>query len=265
MPKISVVMSVYNGDRFLKKSMESVCGQTFSDFEFIIIDDGSSDNTRLVLSEFEKNDNRIKVYHQKNTGLTSSLNKAISLSGSEFIARQDADDISVANRLERQIEYMRANPNIALVGASFADIDSEGKVIRKNFLNMNPGTLKKRIIRGNFMCHSSVLFRKDAFLSVGGYDETFLRAQDYRLYFDLLCKYDIGVIPDVLVYKIRRGDAISCAHVRSQRWHGIRARYYAIKRRQYSAWNLFYVFKAIIGNCIPVFLKNKIDRLIYGA
>ena len=111
-------MSVFNGEKHVNSAIKSILNQTFRDFEFIIIDDGSKDNTLKVIKEYAKIDNRIKVIRNlTNIGLTKSLNKAIKLSKGEFIARQDTDDISLPNRLEKQIEFLQKNPDCALCGS----------------------------------------------------------------------------------------------------------------------------------------------------
>ena len=108
-PQISVIMGVYNGAKYLKASIDSILNQSFTDFEYIIINDGSTDNTSDILESY--NDRRLKIIEQKNIGLTKSLNKAIKLSKGVFIARQDADDISKKHRFKEQIKYFIDNPN----------------------------------------------------------------------------------------------------------------------------------------------------------
>lgn len=126
-PKISVVMSVYNGERYLGEAVESIFNQTFSDFEFIIINDGSTDRTPEILTEID--DPRAKVINQPNRGLTASLNRAIRLAKGEYIARMDADDISEPTRLERQVEVLDRDPDVVLVACWYEVIDEKGNFL----------------------------------------------------------------------------------------------------------------------------------------
>ena len=118
-PKISVIMSVFNGSKFLADAIQSILNQTFKEFELIIIDDGSTDNSLNIIRSFESGDSRIKVISKLNEGLAKSLNAAISASQGDFIARMDADDISYKNRLEKQYEYMQKNKSIGKFNNKF--------------------------------------------------------------------------------------------------------------------------------------------------
>ena len=106
-PAISVIMTAYNTEKYIKEAIESILNQTFKDFEFIIVDDGSTDNTRLIIEEYAKKDRRIKIlYNKKNLGIVKSLNKAIAIAKGKYIARMDSDDVSKLNRLEKQFVFM---------------------------------------------------------------------------------------------------------------------------------------------------------------
>src|ERR1700683_781969 len=109
-PKISVVMSVFNSERFLREAVESILRQSFRDFEFIIMDDGSTDRSAAILDSYQENDARVKVYHKKHGGLIESLNHGCSLAQGKYIARMDADDISDGDRLKWQVDFMDAHP-----------------------------------------------------------------------------------------------------------------------------------------------------------
>src|SRR3989337_2996755 len=126
MSKVSVIMSVYNGERHLRESVDSILNQTFQDFEFIIINDGSKDQSKYILESYK--DERIKLIHNKNMGLTKSLNIGISIAKGKYIARQDADDISEPERLKTQYDFMEANPGLGLIGSQFEVIKENGEI-----------------------------------------------------------------------------------------------------------------------------------------
>ena len=117
-PKISVVMSAFNAEKFIETSIESIIGQTYEDFEFLIINDGSSDKTLEIIEKFKKLDERIILIDRKKRGLIASLNEGISLSKGQYIARMDADDIAIPERLNVQLNYLIKNPSIDLVASN---------------------------------------------------------------------------------------------------------------------------------------------------
>lgn len=174
-------MPVFNGEKYLHESVESILNQTFSDFEFLIMDDGSTDKTSFILKKYAQKDQRIKIFHQKNAGIVKSLNKLIDLSKTELIARMDADDISLTDRLKMQYDYLSKNPGTVLVG-TFAELFHDNKILGNNtafaedflnrwFLSLHPPFI-----------HSSVLMRKKALIDIGKYREEGHPAEDYDLW-----------------------------------------------------------------------------------
>ncbi len=176
-PKISVLMSVYNGERYLREAVDSILNQTLSDFEFIIINDGSADGTRDILESY--GDHRIRLFHQENIGLTRSLNKGISLARGEYIARMDADDVSLPERLESQMRIFDERPDLFLVGTATRVIGDAGE--RVWVPDFSHSTLPALLLVGNQFAHASALFRRGEVTAAGGYDEAFPCAEDYEL------------------------------------------------------------------------------------
>lgn len=160
-PLISVVMPVYNCESFVAEAVNSILSQTFKKFEFIIIDDGSTDNTHHILQVFSRQDPRIKLYRQSNAGLVHSLNKAIKLARGKYIARMDADDISVANRLEKQIEFMNNHSDVYILGG-WAKLFGEKNEVWHH--RQDDNFIKNLLMfRTSGFQHSSVLIRKKVF------------------------------------------------------------------------------------------------------
>ncbi|MBH8566029.1 glycosyltransferase [Nostoc sp. CENA67] len=182
MPKVTVLMPVYNGEIYLQEAIDSILSQTFQDFEFLIINDGSTDSTREIICSYD--DPRIRLIDNDcNLGLTQSLNKGLKLAEGEFIARQDADDISEPERLAKQVTFLETHPEVALVGTWYKDIDPQGKLIEKRNLPCNSTQIRWEIL---FYCpfvHSAVMFHKYTILEqIGFYDEAYSYAQDYDLW-----------------------------------------------------------------------------------
>ncbi len=213
--KISVLMSVYNEEKNLEDSIESILKQTYSNFEFLIINDGSTDDTKKILHKYSKKDKRIKIYNnESNLGLTKSLNKLINLSSGEYIARQDADDYSAPERLIKQLNYIE---NLDLDA-----VTSRAKIIGKN--KKIPGLsfylpLQILIRYKNPFIHGSLFIKKDVLNKIGNYNEDFVYAQDYKLFMDLLnCGYKIKNLNDIL-YNLNMDDNISTKYALEQKYY----------------------------------------------
>jgi len=189
MPAISVLMSVYNGGKYLKESVESILNQTFSDFEFLITDDCSSDDTIKILKEYSDKDSRIRLLlNSENIGLTKSLNRMIDISSGDFVARMDADDVSYSLRFQKQIEYMRTHPDIGVCGTNIEIINGNIKKINTcHFLEHDE--IKAALLFNNVIPHTAVMIRSELFKEHGfRYNEEFKIIQDYELW-ERLIKY----------------------------------------------------------------------------
>jgi Glycosyl transferase family 2 len=182
MPTVSVVMAVYNGSRHLRAAIESTLRQTYGDFEFIIIDDGSTDHSRDIVASYA--DGRIRLLtNERNRGLTPSLNLGLAASTGELVARQDADDISEPERLARQIAYLERQRNIAVLGTWYTKIDVDGRPIGERRLPCAPVDIRWAMLFHCPLIHSAVMFRRSALAATTGfYDEAFVYAQDYDLW-----------------------------------------------------------------------------------
>jgi glycosyltransferase involved in cell wall biosynthesis len=165
-PKISVLTTVYNGERFLEETIESVLNQTFKDFEYILVDDGSTDKTKEIIKSFEKKDNRIKYFYAgKNKGygnLHNVINLGLKKCRGKYIARLDADDICYPNRLEAQYTYLEKHPKIFMIGSSADVIDKTGKKIGELIKKPWPSVVLKFTVGfNNPFTHSSIMFRNE--------------------------------------------------------------------------------------------------------
>jgi len=185
-PLISVIMSVFNEDRYLSGSIESILGQTFKDFEFIIVDDASTDASPGIIQSYAAKDSRIAVIkNSANQGLAMSLNNALRTIRGEFIARMDADDIAEKNRLECQLDFLNNNSKIDLVGSSMYLINTHNDIIACSEASADPVILKKMIYFKNICFHPTWMFRSRILKDLKGY-RNLPAAQDYdflmRLY-----------------------------------------------------------------------------------
>ncbi len=200
-PKITVLLSVYNSAKYLAEAMESILSQTFSEFEFLIIDDASTDETEDIIHSYR--DPRIRLLRNKsNIGLNRSLNIGLKEASGEYVARMDADDISEPKRLELQWDYVQAHPECALLGCQYHTIDEEGNILRAWVFPTDHPDIVAGLKRCNCLCHGSVLMHRARILSIGSYRNEIPYAQDYDLWIRTAENYQVANLPDYL-YRLR--------------------------------------------------------------
>lgn len=203
-PEISVLMSCYNGGRWLAEAIESVLAQTYRELEFILVDDGSADNTAGIIRSYAGRDPRIVFLPKRNTGLPDSLNAGLALARGAWIARVDQDDLCEPERLERQLAFARANPGVVLLGSGFSEINAEGAVIKEHRYPAGHSALVARLERlQGFFPHSSAFFLADAARKAGGYNTHFTRSEDWMLWLELSLGGKVACLPAPLV-RIRK-------------------------------------------------------------
>lgn len=237
-PAVSVAMSVYNGETFLSEAIESVLGQTFSDFEFLILDDGSRDSSRAIIERYAANDRRIRLIARENRGLIASLNQLIEEARAPLVARMDADDICRPDRFARQVGFFAANPDYGVVGSwtehigedagpeachwadfphtspqasdalSVSGANENGAIEWRGWPRASDSTgqplthedfLREIETRRVLLCHSSVMYRRDVVRKVGGYHAAFRHCEDLDLWLRLAAVTKLGNIPERLI------------------------------------------------------------------
>ena len=208
-PMVSVVMAVKNGGQIMREAIDSILNQTFTDFEFIIINDGSTDETLEVLAEYS--DPRIQVYSQENQGVARSANRGIALARGFYIARQDHDDISLPTRLEKQVAYLDAHPECGLLGTAAEIWSSSGPTGRYHDHPTNSSLLKFELIFNNPFVHTSWMFRSNVISQVGYYSIDALREppEDYEYVSRIAREYDVANLADVLTIYREMANSLS--------------------------------------------------------
>lgn len=209
MPLVSVVIPVYNGEKTIEKTIESVFNQTFTDFELIIINDGSQDGTLEVISKIT--DSRLQVFSYENSGVTVSRNRGIEKASGEFIAFLDADDLWTPDKLQAQLQALQENPEAA-VAYSWTDwIDEAGEFLRPGSHITANGDVYRKLLLINFLDNgSNPLIRKQALLEVGGFDELLPPAEDWDMWLRLAAKYHfVGVPSPQVLYRFSTSSASS--------------------------------------------------------
>jgi hypothetical protein len=230
---VSVVMSVFNGQAFLVEAVESILGQTFRDFEFVIVDDGSTDGTAEILDRFARQDERIRILRHANKGRAESLNAGIGLANGKYIARMDADDIALRIRLEEQIRFMEEHPDVGLLGGAFELISDNGTRLMKTVsFPTEDLDIKSALLVDNPICHPTVVMRKAVFEPSGGYRKALVDADDYDLWLRISEKSRLANVGTcVLQYRIHP-DQVSIKAMRHQKECFLAARVAAALRSQ---------------------------------
>jgi hypothetical protein len=212
-PKVTVLMSVYNGEAFLNEAVESILSQTFSDFEFLIIDDGSVDSSVEIIRSYH--DSRIRlVKNTTNIGMAASLNKGLALARGEYVARMDQDDISLPQRLACQVVFLDSRPEVGVVGSSIEVFGDINMVVR---FPTDPDRIKCELFFLNVIAHPTVMMRKAMFTSHGlQYNPEFEKTEDYELWNRSICYFPLTNIEEALLRYRRHHEQVSQFHLEKQ-------------------------------------------------
>jgi len=214
-PVVSVLMTVYNDEKYVGHAIESILEQTFLDFEFVIVNDGSTDRTAEILMEYSAKDSRIRVFDQANAGTTAAANRGLSVVRGKYVARLDSDDVSYSHRLQTEVKFLESHVDVALVGGGADIIDLSGAIIgQRNIMTATPArTLMHRCIYQQ----SDVMFRRDTVVALGGYREKFRNAQDYDLWLRISEAAHVAKLDEVLGAWRLNGGGYTLSRAREQK------------------------------------------------
>jgi glycosyltransferase involved in cell wall biosynthesis len=256
-PKVSVLMAAYNAEKHIEESICSIINQSYKNFEFIIVNDGSTDNTASIIEKYAKHDKRICFSNQKNIGLTKTLIKLIDRARGLYIARMDTDDISHPERLSLQVDYLDNNQSVGVIGSWVNIIDEKGSIRRKKRLITESKKIKKRIIYSNQLVHGSVIFRKNIYQKAGGYDSNFIYSQDYDLWLRMINQTNITNYPEYLYYVRFHAESLTNKNFKSQREFAVNAIIKNVSHQKIMHKNFFYRFICKASEC----QNNKTDYI----
>jgi len=205
-PRVSVVMPVHNGERWLRAAVASVLDQSELSLELILIDDGSADRTAPLMSDFAAADGRVRIVRQEHCGLAAALNLGLAAAKAPLVARLDSDDVSHRERLKVQADWLDSHPSVGLVGTWATEIDARGRVVGVRTPAVDAVALRTVLRRGNPFVHSSIMARTSVLRGIGGYRAAFEAAEDYDLWLRTAETSEIAILPEFLVsYRLHPG------------------------------------------------------------
>lgn len=197
-PCVSVLMPVYDGERYLEEAIQSILNQTFRDFELIIINDGSTDGTAPIIERYRRADGRVRAFEQANHGLAATLNRGLELARGDYVVRMDQDDVSLPDRLAVQTAFMSANRHVGICGTWIETFDRLNRTVLR--LPTDDATIRSWLLFESVLPHPSVIMRREALSSAGlFYDETCMHAEDYDLWVRASRHTALANVPEVLL------------------------------------------------------------------
>lgn len=207
-PCVSVVMPIYNAGRFLDLAIRSIRAQTLTDFEFILVDDGSTDEIDHILSAHTAVDSRLSVLRLPHGGIATALNHGVVRAQANLVAIMNADDEALPERLERQATAMREQPNIVVLGTAAEMIDQDGRALGRIQPSGDPALIREKLMEANWLAHPTVMMRRDVVLAAGGYRSIFTACEDYDLWLRISERHDLSNTPEPLLrYRIHDDQA----------------------------------------------------------
>ena len=214
-PRVSVVMPVYNGEMYLRAAIESILSQTFRDFELLLIDDGSTDGTAAILARYRR-DSRLRAISRENRGLIASLNEGWQRARGEYVARMDADDISRPDRLARQVAFLNTHPGIGVLGGAVEVIDEQGGSHGPLTLPATHAAIVWRLCFEDPIVHPTTMIRRAVLEQIGGYDPAMRHAEDYDLWRRACTVTRLHNLPQVVLALRRHLTNVSRVHRTAQ-------------------------------------------------
>lgn len=256
--RVSVIMSAYNTERYIEEAVKSILNQTFRDFEFLIFDDGSTDQTFTLLKKLARKDKRIQLFSDgKNKGYIPRFNELLKKAKGEYLARMDADDVSLPKRFEKEVSFLDANPGIALVGTQGFIINRMGVKIGKIEYPTSDGDIRNKMVARNPFIHPSTMYRKSALRGLGGYDQSFHPAEDYEFFSRMLQKRKAANLSEFLInYRWDFNQNIGFTCGKKQERSALRARWRMITKYGWPLWHVVFIIKPAISFCVPMKVKK---------
>jgi glycosyltransferase involved in cell wall biosynthesis len=261
-PAVSVVLAVRDGAAWVTAAVGSILGQTDGDHELIVVDDGSTDATADLLAGI--GDPRLRVVRQEAAGLTRTLNRALGLARADLVARLDADDLALPERLARQRAFLAAHPDVGLLGTAAREVDAAGRPVGEVRPPVDDAAIRRALIRNNPFVHSSVMARRALLASAGGYDEHVTVAQDYDLWMRLAPRTRLANLAEVLVVRRLLASRVSLEREEERLRTEARVRWRAVTSGAYPPWCALFALRPALALVLPRPLRRAVRAAVAG-
>lgn len=248
-PAVSVVMAVFDGAPWVGAAVESLLAQTLADLEVVVIDDGSADATPDVLASIR--DPRLRTERCARQGLTRALNRALGLARAPLVARLDADDLALPERLALQCQYLETHPDVGLLGTGAREVDPAGREVAILRPPVDDAAIRRALIRANPFVHSSMMMRRTVLDRVGGYDPSFPVAQDYDLWMRMARVTRLANRPELLVIRRLPPGRVSAVRSNDRLLAEARVRWRAVRSRAYPWWCVVFALRPVTALALP--------------
>jgi glycosyltransferase involved in cell wall biosynthesis len=265
--RVSVVIPAYNAENFIAEAIDSILGQTFQDFEIIVIDDASTDNTWKIIEQYGKKDKRLRIYkNSSNKGIGANRTRGIELSRGEYICWQDADDISLPRRLQLQVDYLETHPKVGVVGGfiEFFDDKTNGPVRR---YEETDDRLRRSIFRYNPVAQPASMFRKECFDKVGYYHKDYTVTEDLEMLFRVGASYEFANVQELVLRYRQLASSLTRANLRKMEMATLHLRKEYAKNPAYHFTMSDYCFnlaQRLTLVFMPSSLRMAVFRIIRG-
>jgi len=257
-PRVSVLTGVHDGAPWVGEAVQSLLGQTLHDLEVIVVDDGSTDATPALQGAIR--DPRLRLERQPQAGLTRALNRALGLARAPVVARLDADDLALPERLERQLAFLASHPEVGLLGTAAREVDVSGREVRVLRPPTDDSAIRRALIRRNPFVHSSVVMRRALVDASGGYDPTFEVAQDYDLWMRMSRLTRLANLAEPLVVRRLIPGRVSAERDSARLRAEARIRWRAVRGGAYPPWCAVYALRPALALAVPQPLRRALRR-----
>ena len=211
-PRVSVIVTAYNSGGYIRRTLDSLLTQTLSNFEIVVVDDGSTDGTSEVLDGYARRDSRIRVVHQQNAGTSTASNRAITEARAEYLAILDHDDMAAPDRLEKQVAYLDSHSRVGVLGGAMIAIDHRDRKLNLYRFPTEPAQVRSWLFRAPTINHSSTMMRRQLVEKVGGYRKAFDIIPDVDLFLRISDHAELATLADVLVYYRVHPERVTARH-----------------------------------------------------